>query len=289
MTSISASEATSNGARPGQSALVLSPHLDDGVLSCALTILALRTLGLRVHVLTVFAGQPAGPLSAVAARFHAACGQGPQAIAERRQEDRQALAVLGAEPRHLNYLDVVYRRCPDGSWRCTDDDDPFRLHPADEPALQADLTDRVASILHQRRPAWLLLPLAAGGHIDHQLSRHAGRAAVASLPDGPRPQVLLYEDIPYAHHEPCEGLALADHLRPVVTPTSTDGWSRKVTAIGCYRSQVRMLWQGASDWPDRLREYADHLGHGHPAERLWQARSSRTAPPWAAVPARPGQ
>ena len=267
--------------RPG--ALVLSPHLDDGVLSCALAISALRSLDAHVDVVTLFAGQPAQPLSPAAARFHAACGQGAQAISDRRLEDRQALAVLGAMPTHLDFLDALYRRQPDGSWRCKDDDGPFHLDPDDEPDLRGAIAQQLVGLLRQWRPALLLLPLAVGDHVDHRLTRQAGRVAVASLPAQERPQVLLYEDIPYAHHDSSERYTVASNLRPVLMHAVEDWWSRKITAIGCYPSQVQMLWPGQPNWPGRLEGYAERLGAGRPAERLWQDSRPQADWPSAAI------
>ena len=85
-------------------AVVVSPHLDDAVLGCG--VFLARAPG--ATVVTVCAGVPR-PDSQLT-EWDAACGFGSarEAIEARRDEDRQALATLGALPRCLDYLDDQY-------------------------------------------------------------------------------------------------------------------------------------------------------------------------------------
>ena len=77
--------------------IYLSPHLDDAVFSCGGRIALQVRAGRRVWVVTVCAGSPGGPLSDYAQVLHTYWGLAEtDAPAARREEDRAALARLGA-------------------------------------------------------------------------------------------------------------------------------------------------------------------------------------------------
>ncbi len=54
--------------------LAISPHLDDAALSAGATLADFAARGANVDVVTLFAGTPHEPLSAVNRAFHAKCG-----------------------------------------------------------------------------------------------------------------------------------------------------------------------------------------------------------------------
>jgi hypothetical protein len=146
--------------------LVISPHLDDAVLSVPGRILDLAAQGERVVVLTVFS-------------------EGDEGYAARRAEDRAALASLGAEPLHLGLLDAPYRRGAERSFRGLV---LAALGPEDDDA--AEVARIVADRAEALAPETILLPLGAGEHIDHRIV-HAAEGRMK----GP---VGFYEDRPYA-------------------------------------------------------------------------------------------
>ena len=76
-----------------------------------------------VLVVTVFAAAPApgAPLSPFAHSLHRRWGHGPEAGLRRQEEDRAALALLGAEPLHWPYSDCIYRTLPDGRFAVLED------------------------------------------------------------------------------------------------------------------------------------------------------------------------
>ena len=83
--------------------LVLSPHLDDAVLSCGRLLARCR----GAVVATLFAGSPSPALST-----NWDCKSGytdsDNAMTARRREDRAALESLGAVPFHCEILDGQY-------------------------------------------------------------------------------------------------------------------------------------------------------------------------------------
>jgi LmbE family N-acetylglucosaminyl deacetylase len=98
---------------------VLSPHLDDAVLSLGAFLTRVSRLGSKVSVVTVLANDPSaeGP----AGEWDALCGfdSAAGAARARRDEDRRACAVLGAGARWLPYGDETYERngSDDEIWR----------------------------------------------------------------------------------------------------------------------------------------------------------------------------
>ena len=92
--------------------MVLSPHLDDAVLSVGASIAGLTRRGAHVDVVTVLAGDPS--LSAPAAAYDRSCGftSAGEAAAIRRSEDAVACATIGARPIWLPFRTGEYCRYP---------------------------------------------------------------------------------------------------------------------------------------------------------------------------------
>ena len=159
-----------------QDVVVISAHLDDAVLSCY------AALSQSVTVVTVFAGfPPPGTLGFWDAGGGATDSR--ERIAERRSEDREALARCGAELVHLDFHDVQY--VDDGRGRAD-----RRRGAAGGLARRwsADATTRarpVGALGHADRP---LHRLRRRRYSDHRFVRDAVLAA--------RPDATLYADLP---------------------------------------------------------------------------------------------
>lgn len=252
--------------------LYLSPHFDDAVLSCGGLIAQQTASGQRVIIATLCAGAPPieHDLSPFAQSLHERWlthFPGQDLIALRRQEDRAACARVGAEARHLDGLDCIYRRGPAGEWLYTSHEALFDvLHPGDDdPALTAQLHDLLAQVQPQR----VYAPLAVGNHVDHQwLRRLAETWAGAGRP------LRFYEDYPYG--ERVERLAQAlnqpvawrwlRHPQPL-TPAQAEA---KIAAIACYGSQMTALFESAEAMPSRVQAHLSRRGAPGQAEILWQ-------------------
>lgn len=146
--------------------VVVSPHLDDAVLSAWLALAA--SPGARV--VSCFAGAPE-PRVRGAWDARTGSGSAPRAVTARRAEDASALRLTGSEPVHLDLLDEQYR---DGA-----------------AAPHADLVRLLRRQVAGAGEVWL--PAGLGGHVDHVAARDAALAAVA-----PGQRVRLYADLPYA-------------------------------------------------------------------------------------------
>lgn len=95
--------------RPLAPVVVVSPHLDDAVLSLGAYIANTCLSGRRVVVLTVFAGNPDSRLEAGGWDSRAGFATEGQASTTRRHEDLEACSLLGAEPCWLPLSEADYR------------------------------------------------------------------------------------------------------------------------------------------------------------------------------------
>ncbi len=88
---------------------VVSPHLDDAVLSVGASLARAAGRGAEIDVVTVLAGDPGAPDVAPGSWDEAAgFATAAAAAAARREEDRAACELLGARPVWLPYWDRDY-------------------------------------------------------------------------------------------------------------------------------------------------------------------------------------
>lgn len=241
---------------------VISPHLDDAVLSCG----ALLTACADATVVTVFNGPPDLPLSAGAEEFHDKCGLGADAVAVREEEDDLALKTVGAASVRLGIPEALYRRDLSGDHRYPEDKDLSAATVGAEDALVADVADRLRHESRVRDADLVLAPLGIGGHIDHRI------AAAALKRLGREPEtVLWYEDVPYVLYPFWIRGSVRRDTRsgPRVCRFRPAQWQAKLQAIDCYASQRSILWWNTTGLAKRLTSRAKLLGWGAPAERYW--------------------
>ena len=87
---------------------VVSPHLDDAVLSLGASIAWASRSALRVTVLTVFAGDPKSRAHAGGWDRRAGFATEGEAAMARRLEDQEACRVLGAQASWLSFSEADY-------------------------------------------------------------------------------------------------------------------------------------------------------------------------------------
>lgn len=160
--------------------VVLSPHLDDAVLSIGALMARLVREGQRVEVWTAFTRQPS--LSAFP-RAWRAFGNYPARLAE----DDEALGVLGAAGRRLDLPERIWREPRPGSLAGA-----FRGPPGID---GFDCLPTLAAIVAQglaRPEVEMYAPLGIGQHVDHV---EVALAAIrAGLECGGLDRVGFYED-----------------------------------------------------------------------------------------------
>ena len=218
--------------------VVISPHLDDAVFGCGQMLAAHP----GSTVVTVFAGMPAD--AEQVAEWDVRCGfeNAREAVTGRRDEDRKALALLGARPLWLDFTDSQYGPAPS--------------------------VDDIATVLRAVLRAFVghrvLYPLGLF-HSDHRLVHEASAAA---LTEHPNDQVLVYEDALYRALPRLLQARLAELLQrgiaatpiPIAMKTDATDAGRKTRAVSAYASQLRAFGPGG---------YADV----EQPERCWRLES----------------
>lgn len=207
--------------------LIVSPHLDDAVLSVG-QIMAGRP---DTVVATVFAGIPPAsqPLTDYdrLCRFH----ESPRAMHARRREDLAAVAGLNATARHLDHLDHQYRQS--GTIPTAE-----RVQIVDEILEALDDTGATVAL----GPVGLL-------HADHLIVAEAYRDALWARRD--TVEGWIYEELPSRVLEPLEVTGALDVWRGGATLElsflGTGPRHLKEQAIRQYASQLAAL-----DWPPLL-------------------------------------
>lgn len=216
--------------------VVLSPHLDDAVLS------AWDVLRSGAQVVVVFAGIPA---EGTTGQFDPIFGATDSAalVRERRAEDLDALGRVGIVPTHLDHLD-----------------DQYRIAPIDAAVLVESIGSATAGA------SALVAPAGIGRHPDHVAVRDAAIevAGAAGI------DLWLYADLPYATNlgwpswvtgeEPDPRLvpdaawarvlrevAPADELEPMAVRFDEAERDAKLAAARCYASQ----WPALEGGPNR--------------------------------------
>jgi LmbE family N-acetylglucosaminyl deacetylase len=239
--------------------VILSPHLDDAVLSCWHVL----TQPVEVVVINVFAGVPAELAGPAWWDEHTGATSSAERVRERIEEDRRALAVAGRTAVNLGFLDEQYR-------------------PEDQPL--APLTEQIERLLDPG--VRIYAPAAFANHADHMVVR---AAALALRAEGF--EVSLYADLPHAtirgwpawvngKNGPTSkdlASALWEHVLaptgaagPAVRRLDAAAHGEKLLAVGMYGTQLQAL----EDFVGRPLADPEVLGY----EVVWP-----TAPPAPAV------
>jgi LmbE family N-acetylglucosaminyl deacetylase len=185
--------------------VVVSPHLDDAVLSLGGLIGREVAAGRRVEVISCFTAGP--PLESIAPERRV-FGD----YTARRAEDERALAVLGASHRWLDLPERIWRQPPLAR----------TLHVFRTPPTMDDFSQlrAIRAVIGEQieRGVEVYVPLAVGHHVDHV------EVALAALREvlvrGAFDRVRFYED-PYALGRACRRahfLARRRMWRPLAAP-----------------------------------------------------------------------
>jgi LmbE family N-acetylglucosaminyl deacetylase len=276
--------------------LVISPHLDDAILSVGGAIAGWAEAG-PVTIASVYTAGP--PLAVVPASMRKFAD-----YTTRRAEDARASAVIGADVRWLDQTERAFRPpFLTGTQFFTTPDTRAGL------GALADVTAALAPLLDATpRPERIAVPLGIGNHVDHVEAMVAATDAI--LARGLAERVVFYEDFyalsgrSRAQHwlaarrrwKPWQapllrarrlsvilGAIAAARRGPPVETLLDPAWraarwtvepvalgrheATKLAAIACYASQTR-AFGGEAGIARALRAYHAFWGG---AEPLWRA------------------
>lgn len=237
--------------------LVVSPHLDDGILSCGPYISKCIRSGDNVTILTVFSGSiDAAILPPLAKWFHSICGLEDDAMEIRRFEDQKACTVVNANYIHLNLHECLYRLDEEGHPRYTIEESIFCSDASNE----QDIIDLICLMLSEHGNLnefdEILIPLGIGRHVDHLIVRKALENLVTA-DNLDQKKILYYEDTPYVctNKDKHWKNDLAYNLKAYNYNINSKEFIMYLRALNCYKSQVFMLWAGKKEMLTQLKEY----------------------------------
>lgn len=186
--------------------LLLSPHLDDAVLSAG-QFLANQP---GCSVVTVFAGIPADGLQT---SYDRKCGfkSSRKAMQSRRLEDRDSLARLKCDPIYWDYLDSQYGE-------------------------SYEMDSIVADIIDLAQGYDLVLGPLGLVHHDHKMVLDSLLLAAKDI----KAAIYLWEDLPNRVLYPEEVNARLYEIQPekLAVPGGAGPMADKIRALLCYRSQL---------------------------------------------------
>ena len=199
----------------GAHTVVLSPHLDDAVLSVGRFLAASP----GAVVVTVFAGIPDG---LGLTRYDRSCGfaTSREAVLSRHREDRRALDILGADAVHLDFLD--------GQYHSKRDDD--------------EIADALRKTILSLGPATVIGPVGSK-HADHRALGRIWPLALRNIADV---VAYAYADLPYTigpsprAAAEIEAFTRANRASPINLPSGDVGLQAQ--ALLAYVSQLRTVW-----------------------------------------------
>jgi len=239
--------------------IYLSPHLDDAVLSAGGLIFEQARSGIPVEIWTFMCGYPdSKEFSPFAEALHSIWGfsSAAETVRARREEDRRAAAIVGAQVAHFDFLDLIYRRASDGEWLYADIDVPPRVEDAEIPT---QIAGTISPRLHPDDV--LVCQLSVGSHVDHILVRQG-----AELLGRP----LLYDiDIPYFFTKPEQFEPKSAGMQESIQPITEAGLKSWQKAALEYKSQLAVLGDAMST-PEKARESIKSYWAQHEGIRLLQ-------------------
>jgi LmbE family N-acetylglucosaminyl deacetylase len=217
--------------------LLVSPHLDDALLSVGGLMAGWRKDKLHVH--TLFAGDAPSVLSKDAQRLHRAWGLGTDAPASRRKEDAAAWTAANITFSHGHFPEALYR----GNAGVFD---PLNLSGEDG-QIMLRLEDHLREVIATTSSDVLLGPQGIGSHKDHVLTSHACRLLAHEI------DTYLWVDQPYAWRtppsEPAPDTPIGERKY-----LSKDQLDWKLGHLEHYKSQMTFLFD-TDDWTTTLRNH----------------------------------
>ena len=167
--------------------VVVSPHMDDAILSCG-GLLNLLLQSMPCVTVTICTADPEG----------ADEKNPPHGIAlpsTRRSEEVRAMQALGCALVQMNLLDAIYRKVPGRDELLYPSLNSLWNMPRQEDDSQRE---KICTGLQKylpaadERPTLYLAPAGIGHHVDHIISTQAVLNCVSRCD-----HILLYEDFPY--------------------------------------------------------------------------------------------
>ncbi|MCU0287365.1 MAG: PIG-L family deacetylase [Acidobacteria bacterium] len=218
--------------------LVIQPHSDDFALSCGAGLAKLSfDQGYHIHCLTLFSQH-----SVKGFPWRDKVELDDHSYSQlRAREDRLSLEYLSGQVTFLEYKDAFCR----GLY--------LEFLFSREGILKKDralipvMSQQIAGIIREYKPAKVFLPAAVGWHYDHRMAYMAAiqalKEVIAGKEQSPEMEIFLYEDYPYCDESRTnywmrrEELSKELNLAPIYMDV-TDFIEDKSFLINFYKSQL---------------------------------------------------
>jgi LmbE family N-acetylglucosaminyl deacetylase len=214
--------------------VVVSPHLDDAVLSMGSLLAYLVEKQKNISVITVFT-QGSSLTSGFTQELirKGGCLTAKDYFIARKTEDIRALKSLGIEQsKQLDFIDAAWRMQGHNEGLYTDTVIGIKRHEKD-----IVLLEKCRNVLQRyiSPNSFVFAPLGVGKHVDHVLVRDVCASTF--------PETIFYTDFPYSlKHTDDEAFQKAQNLKPVIW--QEDFYEQKKQAIAYYETQLESLCQG---------------------------------------------
>ena len=224
----------------------IAPHLDDAVFSAGSLIADVATVT-DCQVITVFTEGDA-PVTLSARQFLRQSGvSDPHKLFRlRRAEDEAACRLLGADVKHLGFVDALFRRqgtywhtrlwpelshvYPTYRWHVA----RGRIAPADQ-QLQRHMQLALRSYIDTTKPYLVFAPLGTGRHVDHMVVRQVCAQTFE--------HIVYWNDLPYAVSAPIDQSFMTHYDLTLESYATTDVAQ---AAMRAYTSQFSIVYPNSS-------------------------------------------
>lgn len=255
--------------------VILSPHMDDGALSCGGLLNFLTGRQASCLVITIYCGNPPaikssdGTLRSFQRKGHV----NPRL---RRREDVAAMHSADADFVHLGFPDGIYRRSPlTNQFIYRHAREKWTAPRVDDLAHVEELYLVLQRLCINLGRILLVSPMGIGQHVDHTI---VARVALRLAEQGAA--LLFYEDFPYVVNRAIGSGAQDDPLQALqrlgrepasrlVLPVDAHA---KAALIGHYHSQIPALF---GDDQGVLSALHASQHQGKPSEFYWKTREIR--------------
>jgi LmbE family N-acetylglucosaminyl deacetylase len=225
--------------------IYISPHLDDAAFSTGGLMYEQTKEGIQVEIWTIMSGYPGqGELTDLAKNLSRRWGttSAEETISMRRAENEKSSKIVGAYPKHFDFLDCMFRRGPSGA----------ALYPSvflEPQEFESDLPTQIANAISSNiLPDDLLVcPLAIGNHVDHIIVRRAVELLRRSL--------LYYADVPYLLNKPYRLSPKTKKMQESFHFISKAGLDSWLEAIRAYSSQIEMEFKTPDQMEKKITAY----------------------------------
>jgi LmbE family N-acetylglucosaminyl deacetylase len=221
--------------------ILLSPHLDDAVISCCDHIVLWKNQGYSITVINVFTSFQSKTIPKYSQTYikQSGCTTGNRFERMRHQEDEKAKELLGGTWHDFHYIDGGFRGNIKPIYPTRHALFSGTISPED-----ADLvTDLQGKFLSLKCVDRVIVPLGVGKHADHRITKKAAQLAF------PKEKLSYFVDISYA--QTIQNWTAEMIIKLICMKKSIRRMTAyKQTVLQCYRSQLPFLFPKKSQYPE---------------------------------------